>query len=141
MDFMLADKDKKELGQVELDMDMDIGGTNDYRFSVSLSQWEDLYSQVAYIYIPDTEYGGPVSTPETVPASNTVRITGDIWRKMLSQKIIEPPEGSAYRMAAGEANAIMKGLVDGMFPGLFVVPETDSGIQITSYQFERYTDL
>ena len=89
MDFILADKDKKELGQVELDMDMDIGGTNDYQFSVSLSQWEDLYSQVAYIYIPDTEYGGPVSTPETVPASNTVRITGDIWRKMLSQKIIE----------------------------------------------------
>lgn len=141
MDFILADKDKKELGQVELDMDMDIGGTNDYRFSVSLSQWEDLYSQVAYIYIPDTEYGGPVSTPETVPASNTVRITGDIWRKMLSQKIIEPPEGSAYRMVAGEANAIMKDLVDGMFPGLFAVPETDSGIQITSYQFDRYADL
>ena len=74
MDFILADKDKKELGQVELDMDMDIGGTNDYQFSVSLGQWEDIYSRVAYIYIPDTEYGGPVSTPETVPASNTVRI-------------------------------------------------------------------
>ena len=141
MDFILADKDKKELGQVELDMDMDIGGTNDYQFSVSLGQWEDIYSRVAYIYIPDTEYGGPVSTPETVPASNTVRITGDVWRKMLSQKILEPPEGSAYRVVAGEANAIMKGLVDGMFPGLFAVPETDSGIQITSYQFDRYTDL
>lgn len=141
MDFILADKDKKELGQVELDMDMDIGDTNDYQFAVSLSQWEDLYSRVAYIYIPDTEYGGPVSTPETTPASNTVKISGDIWRKMLSQKIIEPPEGSAYRIVTGEANVIMKGLVDEMFPGLFIVPETNSGIQITSYQFDRYTDL
>lgn len=141
MDFTLADKDKKELAQVELDMDMDIGGTNDYQFSVSLGQWEDLYSRAAYIYIPDTEYGGPVSIPETTPASNTVKITGDIWRKMLSQKVIEPPEGSAYRVVAGEANAIMKGLVDEMFPGLFAVPETDSGIQITSYQFDRYTEL
>ena len=141
MDFILADDDKKELAQVELDMDMDIGGTNDYQFSVSLSQWEGLYSRVAYIYIPDTEYGGPVSTPETIPSSNTVKISGDIWRKMLSQKIIEPPEGSAYRIVTGEANAIMRGLVDEMFQGLFIVPEIDSGIQIASYQFDRYTDL
>ena len=132
MEFILADKDKKELGQVELDMDMDIGGSNDYQFSVSLNQWEALYSQVAYIYIPDTEYGGPVSMPETTPASNTVKVSGDIWRKMLSQKIIEPPEGSAYRTASGDANQIIKELVDEMFPGFFSVPEVNSGIQITS---------
>lgn len=141
MDFVLADKDKKELGEVELDMDMDIGDTNDYKFSVSLNQWESLYSKVAYIYIPDTEYGGPVSMPKTMPSNNTVDITGDIWRKMLSQKIIEPPEGSAYRVVSGEANAIIRGFINGMFSGLFAVPETDSGIQITSYQFDRYTDL
>ena len=141
MDFILADKDKKELGQVELDMDMDIGGTNDYQFSVSLSQWENLFNQAAYIYIPDTEYGGPVSMPETSPASNTVKVSGDIWRKMLSQKIIEPPDGSAYRTVSGDANQVIKELVDEMFPGFFSVPEVNSGIRITSYSFDRYADL
>ena len=65
MEFIIADRDKKELGYVDIDMDMDIGGTNDYEFSVSVKQWEDIYSQASYLYIPDTEYGGPVSRIKT----------------------------------------------------------------------------
>ena len=138
MEFIIADRDKKELGYVDIDMDMDIGGTNDYEFSVSVKQWEDIYSQASYLYIPDTEYGGPVSRIKT--SDQTVTITGDIWRKQLEQKIIEPPAGQAYRTVSGEANAVIRELVNTMFAGSFSVPEIDSGIQV-SYQFERYVPL
>lgn len=138
MEFIIADKDKKELGYVDIDMDMDIGGTNDYKFSVSVKQWEDIYSQASCLYIPDTEYGGPVSRIKT--SDQTVTITGDIWRKQLEQKIIEPPAGQAYRTVSGEANAVIRELVNTMFAGSFSVPEIDSGIQV-SYQFERYVPL
>lgn len=144
MDFIIADESGKEVGYIDVnkEVDMDIGGTNDYAMTVALSDWDRLGYNYGYrLYIPDTEYGGFVQNIKTDSRSDEAVISGLTWRGLLTCKIIEPPPGQAYKTVSGEANAVLKAMLDGLFGDIFIVPESDSGITITSYQFDRYTDL
>lgn len=144
MDLIIADAAGYELGSLDInkEIDMDIGDTNDYTMTVALSDWQTLGYELGYrMYIPDTEYGGIIQNMELSVTSDTATLSGDTWRGMLAKKIIEPSPGLAYRTVSGDANRIISELLDGLFGGLFVVPKTDSGIRIEGYSFDRYTDL
>ncbi len=147
MELIIADPEGKELGYLatkldNLEADMDVGGTNDYVLNVSLSEWPmDLYGYGYRIYIPDTEYGGRIQGMQVSESTDSLTLSGDLWRGMLAKKIIEPPAGQDYRSVSGEAHAILLSLTSGLFGDLFVVPDASSGIQINSYSFDRYTDL
>ena len=144
MELIIADPDGKELGylSMSLEADMDVGGTNDYVLNVGLSEWHiSDYGYGCRIFVPNTEYGGIIQGMEVSVDSDSLVISGDLWRGMLAKKVIEPPAGQDYRTVNGEANAINTRSSVGLFGDLFVVPDASSGIQISSYQFERYTDM
>lgn len=144
MELIIADSAGLELGSLDAnkEIDMDIGETNDYTMTMALSDWTALgYDLGCRMYIPDTEYGGLIQNMEISVATDTVILSGDTWRGMLVKKIIEPSPGLAYRTVSGDANRIIEGLLTGSFGSLFAVPETDSGILIEDYSFDRYTDL
>lgn len=144
MELIMANPEGEKLGILTMDkeVDMDVGGTNDFTMAVSLSGWPiHSYGYGCRVFVPNTEYGGLIQGMEVSAASDSLTLSGDLWRGMLAKKVIEPPAGQDYRVVSGEANAIIKSLTDGLFGGLFVVPDASSGIQVGSYSFDRYTDL
>ena len=144
MDFVIANEKGEEISflRIPYDMDIDIGNTNDYVLNVSLSEWQSAgYKAGCRFFIPGTEYGGIIQNIQTEEGSDAMTVSGDIWRGMLAKKIIEPPDGQDYRKVSGEANAILKSLIDGQFGNLFKVSDVNSGITVKTYQFDRYTDM
>lgn len=143
MEFIISDARGLELGYMDIgkDIDMDIGDTNDYQIEISKSDWNKENYNVGYrFFCPDTEYGGIFQTTDNSSNSDIITITGDIWRGMLSKKIIEPPSGQAYKTVTGDANSIIRDLITNQFDEIFEVPQEESGIAILNYSFDRYTD-
>lgn len=95
----------------------------------------------ATIYIDGTDYGMVVDGYEIDTETGIVTVMGRTWQGILAQKIIEPPSGSAYRTVSGEANAVIGQIVTLLdLQDVFNASTEDSGITISSYQFNRYTD-
>lgn len=142
MEFIISDKRGLEIGYMDIGkhIDMDIGDTNDYQIEISKIDWgKENYKVGDRFFCPDTEYGGILQTTDN-SSQNIITITGDIWRGMLTKKIIEPPVGQDYKIVAGDANSIIRDIISGQFDGVFEVPQENSGIMIENYKFERYTD-
>lgn len=140
----VADAAGKELGYLtdSIEMDLEIGDTNDFEFNLNLNAWDEKNINYDYmIYIQNTEYGGIIGDMQTVTKTNTVKITGDTWRGLLAKKIIEPPVGKDYLAVSGELNNILRDLIDGRFDGLFLVPQDDTGVNVQNFQFDRYCTL
>lgn len=137
MEMILLDKKMKEIGPVNLEVDFEVGdisALNDFEIS---TQSLDAYG----IYIPDTEWGGIIEYDEGTTDSENVTMKGWTWRGLLTQSIIEPPDGSDYRVVSGELNEIVRDILSGVLGGFFVVPDVDTGKTITSYQFKLYTTV
>lgn len=142
--MIVADAAGKELGNLDwrIEMDLELGDTNDFEFDTSLNLWDKKKSDYGYmIYIPDTEYGGIIGDMQTITKQNTIKMTGDTWRGLLAKKIIEPPSGKDYLTVSGELNNILRSLIDGRFDGLFLVPQVDTGVSVQNFQFDRYCTL
>lgn len=113
-------------------------GENDFELEVPSSYRLDAG---AYVYVPATEYGGIID--ECVPATDgsTITYKGRSWHGMLEYKILEPNAGADYLVVQGDASSILSALISRIgLTELFTVPLGASGIQISSYQFDRYTD-
>lgn len=142
--IIVADVQGKELGYLSpgVDVDLELGDTNDFEFQIPLDSWEKENMDYKYlIYIPGTEYGGMIGDIKTITKTEVIQITGDTWRGMMAKKIIEPPAGSDYKTVSGELNTVLKSLVEPLFGGFFLVPETDTGVSVSGYQFDRYCTL
>ena len=136
MEMILLDKEMKEIGPVNLELDFEVGdisALNDFEIS---TQSLDAYG----IYIPDTEWGGIIEYDEGTTDSENTTMKGWTWRGLLTQSIIEPPAGSDYRVVSGELNHIIKDILSDILGGFFTVPDVDTGIS-TSYQFQLYTTV
>lgn len=124
MDLILFDKDFHEIGPAKLEVDFEVGDSstsNDFEITTSLT---DFYG----FYIPGTEVGGIVECQTSISNSAAKTLKGWSWRGLLSQWIISPPSGSDYRIVSGEANAVIRGLMNDCLGGFFTVPEEDSGL-------------
>ncbi len=123
-------------------IDLDLGDTNDFELELSADAWsEEMYNFGYRIFIPGTEYGGLLEQRKTSTSLNTVTWCGYTWRGLLSQKIIQPPGGQSHLMVSGDANNIIKQVLGDRFGPLFAADDTDSGIRVNSYQFDRYCTL
>lgn len=142
--MIIANASGKELGNLDysIDMDLDLGDTNDFSFDMGYSSWDKEKMDYGFmLYIPGTEYGGIVGDIEVVTKNDFVTITGDTWRGLLDKKIIEPPPGQDHKTVSGELNAITTSLLSGQFDGLIVVPQVSTGVSVSNYAFDRYCTL
>lgn len=142
--FIVANENGEELGFVKDAnlIDLEIGDTNDFELELSAGAWSpEMYNWGYRIFIPGTEYGGLLEDRKTSTSSNTVTWMGYTWRGLLSQKIIQPPEGEAYLTVSGDANEIISEVLGDRFGPLFVADEDPAGIQISNFQFDRYCTL
>lgn len=142
--MIIANASGKELGRLDysIDMDLDLGDTNDFSFDMGYSSWNKEKMDYGFmLYIPGTEYGGIVGDIEVVTKNDLVTITGDTWRGLMDKKIIEPPSGQDHKTVSGELNTITASLLSGQFDGLMVVPQVSTGVSVSNYAFDRYCTL
>lgn len=142
--FIIADKGKSEIGYAEeiVDLDLDLGDTNDFSFVIPASiDSLDRYQYGNYIYIPGTEYGGKLGQRTTSTESNSITWAGLTWRGMLAKTIIMPPSGETHLNVSGEANSVITQVMKDRFGSFFSVSTKLSGINIKSYQFDRFIDV
>lgn len=142
-EMIIADKAGREKGFLteSADLDIEIGGNNDFELKFPLSDYNSLeYTFGDKIYIIGTEYGGIIADCETSTREDSITLHGYTWRGLLARRVIEPPEGSSYLSVSGEANEIIRQIADKWFDGQLKGDSSDSGFRIENYNFERYTD-
>lgn len=145
---ILADPNRKELGSIQnANVTVDLNGNRNFSVQIARSNWIPELTFSYFIYIPGTEYGGIIGQVLTDTTLDYVELKGHSWRGRLAKKIIEPPAGQDYKKVSGELHAVMKELIEPAFGGnegtdsIFYVPDTDTGVTVINYQFDRYCTL
>mgnify|MGYP001852536303 FL=1 len=138
MEFIICTSDKMEQRRIPdtASIDFDIGDTND----VEITCQKGMLDFGMYLICPGTEYGALIEEIDTWTNDTEEKWLGNAFRRFLQEFIIEPPAGQDYKVVSGDAHDVMRQVLNGTFNGLFTVPEEVSGIDIGTYQFERYTD-
>lgn len=95
-----------------------------------------------YVYIDGTEFGGKVDAINIDTARSVVKYKGRTWLGMLSSKIVQPDNGSAYLTVSGDANSIIGQLLTRCeLDDVLAASDVLSGITVESYQIPRYINL
>ena len=138
--IILLDENMKELGQVDIDVDIEVGtstdSSNDFELNTATIQSFNPYGW----YIQGTEFGGIFEYSYNSTENDYTTLKGYSWRGLMSQSIILPPTGSDYKVVSGEANTILSDILEDVLGGFFEVSTEDSGLTIDSYQFPLYVN-
>lgn len=126
---------------LDAEVDMEVGDHNDFEITLNRVGFTEEIPDKTRIFNPLTEFGGLVRRIRTSSATNSITLGGYTWRGLLQKKIIEPPAGQDYATATGELNAILFGMVEPEFDGLFKASTEDTGVEVSGYQFDRYCTL
>lgn len=141
MDLILTDKNGKDIRFLNFSKyDFDIGNENDFEITIPLDEWGGDIQMGCFVY-DGGEIGGVIGKITTDTESQTVIIGGYTWRGLLAKKIIEPTQGQDYKTVSGDLNNIIAEIINGEFDGFIKASDTLTGINISSYQFDRYTDF
>ena len=124
------------------DFEMDLAfGANENNFECRVPSSLHCCNAGYYLYIEGTEYGGTVDSVEVVSETKEVIYYGRTWHGILGSKVIIPDSGSAYLSVSGDAHAILSTMISRLgLSNLFAVVGSGSGVNISNYQFDRYTD-
>lgn len=142
--FITAKPTGEECGELcdSAETDMDIGNTNDFEVTIAVSDYDtERMGYRCRIFAPGTEYGGIIGDIESISGTRKVALRGRTWRGMLEYKVVEPPAGQDHLTLSGELNTVIRTLIGDRFGGLFVVPETDTGITVNNWRVDRYVTL
>lgn len=134
MEIIALNSEFKELYPLDIDIDFEVGDSsvrNDFELCTS-----DVREYG--VYIPGTEFGGIIEYDNDPSYETKSTFRGWTWRGLLTQWIIEPDAGTDYKIVSGEGNAVLRKLLGGVLGGFFHVPEVDSGLTITNYQFKLH---
>lgn len=145
---ILADPNRKELGSIQnANVTVDLNGNRNFSVQIARSNWIPELTFSYFVYIPGTEYGGIIGQVLTDTTLDYVELKGHSWRGRLAKKVIEPPAGQDYKKVSGELHTVMKELIEPAFgenegtDSIFYVPDTDTGVTVSNYQFDRYCTL
>lgn len=139
MDLIYTDANRVDLGVIPAyAFDLSFGASeND--FAITVGKGEAAIEPLSLAYIEGTEYGGMVDGMKTSTRGETVTYTGRTWHGILNRKVIQPDPGENYLAVTGDANSVLTAIVARLgLSGLFVAAETDSGVNISRYQFARF---
>ena len=128
--------DKGAIQTFEMDMAF---GADEQDFEIAFSKPE--LSGGELLYIDGTEYGGIIDSVTHSTESDCTIYKGRTWHGMLAGKIVKPPSGSDYYTLSGDANTCIATLLT--YVGLtdvLTARSTSSGITVSSYDFDRFTN-
>ncbi len=137
-----ADENRAELGFISDFMKYDAQASidttariedNSFALTMDEDAWEKRpILENHLVYIAGTEWGGPVLRVKHSTKSETVTVSGLIWRGLLMRKIITPPAGFAYKTLSNvDANAALLELIGPTMGTLFQVTEQSLGVNVS----------
>ena len=139
--MILIDENLHEVGEIECDIDVEIGTSEDSTNDFELVSNILFPKNTAGFYVPDTEIGGKIEYSKDRTDEDVSTLRGFTWRGLLSKSVIMPPAGSNYKIVSGEANSVIASMISGVLGDFFTASTEDSGCTISSYQFPLYINL
>lgn len=141
--LILADQNLKDVKPVmDAEMDIAVGSDeNDFEVKIRRENWDERYAYGNVFYIKNTEFGGIIGRKKINTEQDTISLYGRTWRGQLDKKIIRPKAGQDYRKVSGELNEVLNELIGEQFGDFFVVVQSDTGVNLSNYQFDRYCTL
>lgn len=139
--MILLDANLHEVGDIECDIDVEIGTSEDSTNDFELVSNALFAKDTAGFYVPGTEIGGLIQYTKDRTDEDVTTLKGYVWRGLLAKAIIMPDAGSNYKIVSGEANSVIAALLNGVLGDFFTVSSQDSGCTITSYQFPLYINM
>ena len=131
--------DGMEIGYLhEFSADFEIGDQND--FEITTSTENTVLDNGYKIYENGSEWGGIITALDVDTRSSEIKYSGKTWRGILSNYIIQPPSGSAYKTVSGNVTTIISSLLAEFgIDNLFTI--ASSNVTVSNYSFDRYIDL
>lgn len=136
-----GDPDSGYLSNYEADFEISMDpetSDNDFEIKMALPETSDelFFSEneiSSIMFVEGTEYGGIVLGSKIDIEDGLIIYTGKTWRGLLSQYIIEPPEGEDYLIVSGNIADILRAL-----PHHPMIEIEDTEYTSDSFQFDRY---
>lgn len=152
-DVIIAGADGSEISIIDVTKNLDIDvsseskndgkdSKNTFELNLDNAFWDaDTYNYWNRIYIPNTEYGGLIGTIRSVTSSNTVYISGQTWRGILNNRVLEPPVGETHLILNGELHEVLRGLIADEFDDIFFISDAQTEVVVSGWKVERYASI
>lgn len=144
MDLFVTDPQGHTISRLRsFELDMAFGADeNDFKLDAPNTARIEPGSRV---FVPGTEYGGVVSVlcPARTRYGDTLSYKGRTWHGILEDHVICPPAGKARLSVSGDANAVLRQLVQAMGLGDLFSAGSYAGINVSGgFRYEAgYTGI
>lgn len=144
VDLIATDANHRDLLAIR-DCTLDLAfGEDENDFQLTVHEPNIQLEAGAFIYVDGTEYGGIIDSTGSSLESNVPTVTweGRTWHGLLASRIIQPSSGQDYWTVSGDATDCIQKVIDriGLNDVMTTSPARASGLTISSYRFDRYTD-
>lgn len=144
VDLIATDASHRDLLAIR-DCTLDLAfGEDENDFELAVHDSDVRLEAGAFVYVDGTEYGGIIDSTGSSLESNvpTVTYEGRTWHGLLASRVIQPPSGQDYRTVSGDATDCIQKVIDhiGLSGVMTTSPARASGLTVSSYRFDRYTD-
>ena len=114
-------------------------GSDENNFECTIDRDAHCCAKGFYLYVEGEEYGGIIDKIRVNTERDEIIYKGRTWHGVLENKVICPENGQDYLILNGDANEVLQEIIDLIgLSDLFTASTEDSGIQIVSYQMNRY---
>lgn len=144
MDLFVTDPRGRTVSRLRsFELDMAFGADeNDFELSAPKTPGIEPGSR---IFVPGTEYGGVVSVlcPARTRYGDTIAYKGRTWHGILEDHVICPPSGRSHLSVSGDANVVLRQLVQAMGVGDLFSAGSYAGINVAkSFRYRTgYTGI
>lgn len=144
VDLIATDANHRDLLAIR-DCTLDLAfGSDENDFQLTVHEPDASLDAGAFVYVDGTEYGGIIDSTGGSLESNvpTVTYEGRTWHGLLASRIIQPSSGQDYWTVSGDATDCIQKVIDriGLDDVMTTSPARASGLTVSSYRFDRYTD-
>lgn len=144
VDLIATDAQHRDMLAIR-DCTLDLAfGSDENDFQLTVHEPNIRLEAGAFVYVDGTEYGGIIDSTGGSLESNvpTVTYEGRTWHGLLASRIIQPSSGQDYWTVSGDATDCIQKVIDriGLGEVMTTSPARASGLTVSSYRFDRYTD-
>lgn len=144
VDLIATDANHRDMLAIR-DCTMDMAfGEDENDFELAVHDSDVRLEAGAFVYVDGTEYGGIIDSTGSSLEDGVAAVAyeGRTWHGLLASRVIQPPSGQDYRTVSGDATDCIQQVIDhiGLSGVMTTSPARASGLTVSSYRFDRYTD-
>lgn len=144
VDLIATDAKHRDMVAIR-DCTLDLAfGEDENDFELTVHDPDVSLEAGAFVYVDGTEYGGIIDSTGSSLDDGVATVTyeGRSWHGLLASRIIQPSSGQDYWTVSGDATSCIQKVIDriGLDGVMTTSPARSSGLTVSSYKFDRYTD-